>query len=123
MEPKQFRLASVFWGILILVLSLVSFSNKALPNISYSDKIIHFVFYFVLIVLILNSFISKSIWFQIKIILLVIVYGIIIEVLQELLTKTRSADLLDVLANTVGVFVGFLLFNSKINNQILKNKK
>jgi VanZ family protein len=34
-----------------------------------------------------------------------VAFGIIIEVLQEILTETRSADLLDVLANSLGVLI------------------
>jgi VanZ family protein len=37
-------------------------------------------------------------------------YGIIIEVLQGTLTIYRSASLLDVLANTVGIILAMVLF-------------
>ena len=45
-------------------------------------------------------------------------YGIIIEVLQTTLTTYRTASFLDVVANTVGVFLALLIFKSiykKIN--------
>jgi len=40
-------------------------------------------------------------------------YGVLIEILQETLTKDRSADLFDVIANTVGIILAiqtFLIF-------------
>jgi VanZ family protein len=36
-------------------------------------------------------------------------YGLIIEVLQEILTNTRQADFYDFLANTTGAFVGLIV--------------
>lgn len=43
--------------------------------------------------------------------ILCISYGIVIEVLQGTVTTYRTFDLLDVLANTVGIFLGMLIFN------------
>ncbi len=123
MEPKHFQYLSIFWALLILVLSLLSLNTKSLPVFSYSDKIVHLFFYFILSFLSLNSLKEKNKITQLKLMSLILFYGIIIEVLQELITLTRSADIFDVLANAFGIFLGYLLFNSKFNLQILKNKK
>ncbi len=42
--------------------------------------------------------------------LLCFFYGIIIEIIQELMIPLRQADFFDVLANTIGLFIGFTLF-------------
>jgi VanZ family protein len=53
------------------------------------------------------------------------VFGIVIEILQELVTTTRHADVLDVLANltgaTLAVFAVLLCYKYNVLNIILKN--
>ena len=44
------------------------------------------------------------------IICFVVIYGIIIEILQGVLTTTRESDLFDALANTLGAIVGLIGF-------------
>lgn len=57
--------------------------------------------------------------FMLKIIGLIIIYGIIIEVIQEKCTQNREADILDVVANSLGVFLAYFGF-SLIRRKILK---
>lgn len=45
------------------------------------------------------------------IIALVFLYGIIIEMLQGVLTHYRQADYLDIAANLIGIGIALLLFN------------
>ena len=51
------------------------------------------------------------------IVLFAVFYGIVIEVLQNLLTKNRQADFYDAVANTLGAVVGFICVYS-IKNKI-----
>ena len=77
-----------------------------------SDKIGHLLAYFTLCFSWLYAF-KNNTFLGIKkhtIITLVILYGIIIEVLQGVLTTYRQADIYDVLANTTGVFLAVFLF-------------
>ena len=87
-------------------------------NIPHMDKIVHFIFYFIMVVLgflaLRNDFKHR---FSLKKILLWIVvfsiiYGIIIEVLQYTITEDRQGDVLDALANSLGASVGLLLVKS-----------
>ena len=80
------------------------------------------MFYFVFVVL--WSFATVKSYLNIKYDLLIvafaILYGIIIEVLQSVLTKTREADLYDMFANSLGAivgFVGFFVVKNKIFNK------
>ena len=48
--------------------------------------------------------------FKVKVLSIAIVYGIVIEVLQYVLTENRTADFFDVLANSLGAILAFVLF-------------
>lgn len=81
-------------------------------NIPYADKITHFAFYLVFSMLGClfvrertkgRMALGRTLW---NIALLAIFYGILIEVLQYTITEDRMAELGDVLANAIGVFVG-----------------
>ncbi len=87
-------------------------------NIPHMDKIVHFIFYFVMVVFgffaLRNDFKRR---FSLKripiwIVLFSIIYGIIIEVLQYTITVDRQGDILDALANSIGAFMGLLLVKS-----------
>jgi len=111
--------------VLITLLSLFSFSDvdKSRIEIPHLDKIVHFVFYFV--AALLGCFFMRELTkgrMNIKkaiaiIIVLVIVYGIVIEVLQGAYTTQRSGEFYDVLANSLGAFAGaaviYYLFSGK----------
>ena len=87
-------------------------------NIPHMDKIVHFIFYFIMVVLgflaLRNDFKHR---FSLKktllwVVLFSIIYGIIIEVLQYTITVDRQGDILDALANSIGAFMGLLLVKS-----------
>lgn len=84
-------------------------------NIPHMDKAVHFTFYSVMVVLgymaIRNKTDqlekrSKLLWY---IVLFAVIYGIIIEVLQHVLTTDRHGDPFDALANSIGAFVGMFV--------------
>ena len=114
--PKiVFLLLAILWACVIAFFCLVNSSE--IPNLSISienlDKIVHVFFHFVFTCL-LHLFFRKSIKDS-SITKLVVIsiffsfsFGIIIEILQELFTSTRHADLLDVLANLFGCTLSFL---------------
>ena len=124
---KQYVFTSGFicWMLLITILSLYSFEGFDTQKISipHLDKLVHFVFYF--IAAILGSMLIKErtkgqfnlLGTVIISIVVVIIYGIVIEVIQNTFTNYRSGDLYDVLANSLGAFFGggiiFILFLGK----------
>ena len=80
-------------------------------NVLGKDKTVHFLVYFVL-TLTWNFALQKKYknWALKYIIVFVVIgYGIVIEVLQEVLTKTRQADLYDVIANSAGALVALIV--------------
>ena len=109
-EHKYFFLA-VCWTILITTLSLVTIEKTPIfaLKVPFKDKIVHFVFYFVFVLLWSLSLKhkKKNMFF---ILLVAIVYGIIIEGLQYAVTKNRTADFYDVLANSSGAIIAYIAF-------------
>lgn len=105
---------AVGWTLLIAFLCLDSLSNLPTIGISGIDKYVHFTFHFVFTMLWGFYSILKYNSIQISkigiIIAISLFYGIVIEFSQELFTKTRHADIMDVLANFTGAFAAILVF-------------
>lgn len=88
-----------------------------LPDIDVpmADKWAHFlvfgVLYFLWAMALQNRERSyRSIW---GLVFALLFYGIIIEVIQEYWYVSRTGDLMDVLANTIGILLGLTAFNVK----------
>lgn len=122
---KKFALILVIvYTIILTFVSLIKPENIPDIEVSYSDKIFHFLAYGLLTFLWFCAFfyhfnfkISKSITYAA---LVSIVFGIIIEVLQDKLTTYRTLDILDVLANTSGVILAVLVLVVKKNIDVKK---
>ena len=117
---------AIIWGIFIFIMS--SFPGDDIPksfilNIPFADKIIHFFLYFMLVILIMigslrkskNTLTIRNFLFAFFISLF---YGILLEILQDLVFTMRSADLMDVAANFAGSFIGLLTFYYIKKNKI-----
>ena len=107
---------SILLTLLIAFLSLVSLHGVHVIKVSNSDKYGHFFAYFVLSLSWLytaNHFSQKKIKTYI-IVALIISYGIILEVLQSVLTTDRQADFYDFIANSAGVIIATILFEKII---------
>ncbi len=119
-------LIALAFTIVITILSLVKGEDIPL-NTLVKDKIIHFSAYFILMMvwLFANENI-KTPFEKWKVFLILVLFGIIIELLQGYLTNYRSMDWKDALANALGLLIGSLLYyvtrekNFKKNNQYLK---
>jgi VanZ family protein len=113
LSERNLFFTALSWTLLITILSLVSLGNVQTIEVPGKDKTVHFIFYFVLTILwyfaLQNKYKHKSLKFVI--VLFAIIYGIIIEALQEELTKDRRADLYDVFANASGAISAlFVIF-------------
>lgn len=93
----------------IICLSLLKIPNAGI-NIKNIDKGYHSFAYFSLAISWLITFYKKP---RIKyiIVFICILFGIIIEILQINLTNYRTGEFLDVIANTLGVFLAVIIFN------------
>ncbi|MDY0781296.1 VanZ family protein [Tenacibaculum sp. IB213877] len=95
--------------IAIAILSLIKI-GKMPVHFTYIDKVEHTIAYFVLTFFWLLAQ-GKTSAARIKVVLICIVYGIIIEVLQKELTTYRSFDYADMLANSAGTIIALLIFS------------
>lgn len=105
---------AIGWTILIAVLCLVKFNDLPSFGVSGADKYVHFTFHFVFTILWgfyswakLNDITISKIG---RVVILSFCYGILIEIFQEIYTKTRHADIFDVLANGTGALVALVFF-------------
>ncbi len=115
----KYHAASLLWALLIVLLS--GLPGDDLPHLVFWDKVsfdklTHAFFYAVLVVLItvglvkqyrFSSFRKKSLRIAFAV---TIVFGFAVEVLQALVFYNRSAELTDLLANTIGCLLGVLYF-------------
>jgi len=116
---KQILLISLIYSIALIILSLIKIGDVSNYVPSFSDKVFHFLAYFLLTILWYYSFIykfkKKKIAAYILAAIFSIALGIIIEVLQGEVTETRDSDLNDVFTNVFGVSFAVTML-------ILKNK-
>ena len=106
---------TLFISGIILYLSFAnanSFNGVNLFNIPYLDKIVHFVLYFLFMLVIIiehrKSMLNTRILISIS--LIPVIFGSMIELLQSGLTTTRKADILDIMSNSAGVICAVLLW-------------
>ncbi len=105
---------AIGWTILIAVLCLIKFTDLPSFGVSGADKYVHFTFHFVFTMLwgfyfwlkLKERTLSKIV----RVVLISLSYGILIEILQETCTTTRHADIFDVLANLAGAIMALVLF-------------
>lgn len=110
-----FLIVTISYLIIVSVLSLITFStNSTISSFPHLDKIIHFVFYFGMNVLILSSIIlyrkqSNSRLFEYIIATIITVsYSGLIEYIQPLVG--RAKDYSDLIANSLGAMTGLIIF-------------
>jgi VanZ family protein len=106
---------SILTALVIMYLSLASshtFDKVPLINIPYFDKIVHLGMYFVLMSVIVfenrKTIITTGQLFMIA--LIPFFYGILLEILQSALTKTRTGNFYDAVADSCGILLSVLLW-------------
>ncbi|MFN7099733.1 MAG: VanZ family protein [Flavobacterium sp.] len=91
---------------------------------SHLDKVVHAFFYFVLTFLVqLNWKVNNLNWSSrtqaVVSVVVTILFGVLIEILQETCTASRHADVLDVIANSIGALLSVFAFKLYVR---FKNK-
>lgn len=107
MLKKLWLIAASGWTLSIVVLCLVSFTDLPTVSVSDIDKYVHATFHFIFTLLWYlylrtedRSADNAQILF--KIVAFSLIFGIAIELAQGFFTKTRQADIKDVVANFTG---------------------
>ena len=92
----------------IAILSLIKI-DKQVIQINHLDKFKHVFAYFVLcftwMLALKKTKIDKKF-----IVFICFIYGIVIEYLQVVMTSYRSGDFLDVVANTTGILIAYIIY-------------
>ena len=107
----------------ISYLSLSDISSLPKLEVQFEDKLYHIVAYYSLNsvwLLAITALKSKHSKYDVLISLGIISFGIVIELFQEILTDYRTFDNYDILANSLGVIISFLVFLS-LKKRILEN--
>ena len=84
-------------------------------DVPMADKWAHFLVFAVLFFLWAQALSVKNqiSRLSLKIVFALLFYGIIIEVIQDNWYFSRTGDLMDVLANTIGILLGLIVFQLK----------
>ncbi len=112
MLKKGLVVVSSFYSLALAILSLININGK-LPPIKNSDKLYHAIAYFIFTGLWYFTFYFTFEFKKNKALAFAFIasasFGIIIEILQGILTENRESDVYDVIANTVGTILALLM--------------
>ncbi|MGB1042951.1 MAG: VanZ family protein [Tenacibaculum sp.] len=102
------NIIAILLTISIAILSLIKIEKQPI-QVNGLDKIEHALAYFVLTLLWLLA-LKKSKIRGIVVIICCFLYGIVIEVLQVTTTSYRSGEILDVVANSTGILIAYIIY-------------
>ena len=109
MLKKLIPVITIIYALALIIVSLIRINNVPDIGISFGDKVFHFLAYFVLTLLCFFTFLytfkfknKKAIFFAA---IFSVLFGMILEVLQENVTVSRSLDVYDIVANTCGALL------------------
>jgi VanZ family protein len=121
---------SISWGLLILVLSALpgdDLDKVKLIDIPYLDKFLHGTFYFIFTILLIYDLKEKIHLRKYKAffisLVIAVTYGLIMEITQNYIFQSRSAELLDMLANFGGSVLAVLLYEKIVFGLIYRIKE
>ena len=83
---------------------------KPFLNIPHFDKMVHFTLFFVLCLLLLRPFKRINLGYYVLAPLISIALSALLEFSQHSFSKTRSSDIYDFLANTIGIIASVVFF-------------
>ena len=111
-------LVSILYIGIIVALSLLPANNfPKVPLFPGADKVVHAAMYFMFAVILLWAFHGRKIsrW---KLYGFIISWGIIMEIVQNLMDLGRHFSLLDILANITGAFLGIIAFRLLVSKYL-----
>ena len=121
LESKQLLVISIIYSVFITIIFLIPTNEmpKLLHFLIPIDKIIH-VFIFMALTFLwlsyINSLLNNTKPIVLFFILVVcLLYGILIEVIQEFYVSSREAEFFDIIADLLGVSLGLLFFRNYKN--------
>lgn len=110
-SSKVYLFAATAYTFLLLYFSLGN-PDKVLPEtgIEFQDKIFHLIAYIVLAIVWSLYFLKSHLKNALVISFLsTLTFGVLLEILQEVINPLRNYDNLDLLANCLGVIIGTII--------------
>ncbi|MDP5081786.1 MAG: VanZ family protein [Winogradskyella sp.] len=120
MLRKLLLLTAIVYTLVLVITSLITLHG--LPSLGYSfdDKIYHVAAYMILGLLWMLYFKFTEIKYSVLLVFFgAVLLGYLLELLQYLLNANRTYDTFDLIANTIGAFIGTIVA-VKINIDKLK---
>lgn len=112
----RYNFLSIGWMLLIIILSFLPGKDLPEVNIFQFDKIVHFVFYFLLFLFTAYGWRKQWQFAMLQkialefVLLFCFAFGLSIEFGQVIFTADRHFDLMDILANSLGAFTAFIFW-------------
>lgn len=124
-------LPAITWFIISAVLLALPGNNlphNDIFNIPYFDKYVHFIMFLMLTSLFSYPFcfineneVVTNAWFT-RIAMWSIIYGVLMEFVQKYLVYGRSFDITDIVFDTIGSLVGFVIIRTYYSKKIGPNR-
>ena len=125
MLKKATFLVALAYAIALGTVSLITLKDLPDIKISFADKIFHFLAYGLFAILwylaFYYSFSLKKMKALIYAFIVAVLFGIIIEILQDTMTSSRALDVYDAVANTLGALIASVLIWFINNLQVKKS--
>lgn len=115
------------WTIGIIIGSLLSgdtLDKVSILKIPFLDKIIHFLWYYILYIL-WYSFMLKqnpkyvNIYSRIILLVCIVCFGLLLELLQQYVFIKRSAEINDFIADCIGSFIALITYFNVYQSKFL----
>lgn len=114
-EPKTLFIFGLFYTLVITIVLLLP--GKELPKYELPiDKLAHVLLQMCLAVIwLIYFFVRNELNLTVRSVGLILttcfIYGIVIEIIQQRFVVYRQADIWDIAANTLGLILGYIVFN------------
>lgn len=86
-------------------------------NIPYFDKVIHFILFFVLCLFLFRPFKKLNTSYYLWATLFSVGLSALLEMIQHIVSSSRTSDIYDFLSNTTGVLASALFFKLIVENR------
>lgn len=109
---------------MIVLFTLPGSAFKSVKTFPHTDLIVHAIFYFIQTVLLIQAVIQYNKMndsaLRLRYLLLIpVVMGLLIEGIQDLFITNRYWDVLDIMANIVGVLLALVLARTKLFRRLM----
>ena len=119
---------TISFALFILIVSILPTSDhEELGSVPYRDKLAH-IFLYAILAFVASGEVKRSdrerkppMSSYLVMVLYTLFYGIFIEMVQLLLSY-RSFEVMDILANSIGIFGGVAMFFIFYHNRVAENK-